>query len=148
VDFSYSATEEGKVPICKILDFEKLLDAKREAFVAVKESDLEEVHKPKEVRFSINISDHDAAIKCSKVESFLNQGYGVTAILQFGRPIPYDKQVGEEFMTQLLASVDDKSGKCSPFTHNAKKGEVRAEIVPKQGPSRGRSMLKKELLKK
>ncbi len=143
-----SATAAGKLPICKVMDFGALLLAKKEAFMAAKTSDLEEVHKPKEMRFSINIAEHDAEIKCRKVESHLNQGYGVTVILQFGAPIPYNKAVGEEFLTQLLANVDDNCGTCSGFTHNGRKGEIRVEITPTQGPTRGRAVLKKELLSK
>ncbi len=126
--------------------FKPWFENRKEQLLAAKLEEEEEVLKPKEMRFSINIAEHDAEVKCRKIESHLASGYSVMCVLIFAPPIPYNAKVGEEFFSELLSKVKDDAGVCSPFRHSPKQGEIRVEIKPAGGPTKGRSVLKKDFL--
>ena len=55
--------QKGPPIVCKLMDFEAWLEDKKTALAAKKSSMFTEVLKSKEMRFSVNISDHDAETK-------------------------------------------------------------------------------------
>lgn len=86
-------------PVCKILDYGKFRyeNAKRD-----KESKKHNVaDKLKELKFRINIEDHDYWVKIRRAEHFLFKGIKVKIVLFFRGREMQRKQVGEELVRKI-----------------------------------------------
>jgi translation initiation factor IF-3 len=70
--------EKGKAKgpfVCKYFNMEEWMEERKAHLLKKKTSVFSEVQKAKEMKFSINITEHDADTKCRKIESFLSDGY-------------------------------------------------------------------------
>lgn len=131
-----SLTKISKV--CRFVDYDVWLEERKAVLQASKAQQFKEVLKAKEMRFSINISEHDADTKCRKIEQFLQNGYSVRAALFFAPPVPYNRIMGQDFLESILTRIPDDAGKCTNFKHSPKQGEIYVELTPAEGVSRGR----------
>jgi len=68
--------DEGEIPICKLMDFNKVKYHKQ------KKDNKKKPLKRKEIRFSINIADHDMQIKINHAQKFIKSGHEVKIVLQ------------------------------------------------------------------
>lgn len=136
--------DAAKAPVVRMVNFAEWKEQKRVGLVANKSKQFTEVSKPKEMRFSINITEHDAGIKCNKITAHMQQGYAVHMVLFFAPPIPYEATLGEEFLTRLLERIPDEAGSCSEFKHSPKTGEISVELTPAGGVAKGRTIYKKK----
>ena len=131
---------KADIQVVKLLKFEDWLERNKNSLEESAKNSVVEVRRPKEVRFGINIGPHDAKQKTLRAISLLEQGYTVRMLLQFQAPIPYDKDVGEEFLMKLLEGIPDEMGTCSDFHHFSGKGEVLVHLNPINGPTKGRKL--------
>ena len=94
-------------PVCKIMDYGKFLyeNEKRERAAKKKQK----VITVKEVKFSINVDDHDYQTKKNHVLRFLGEGDKVKASLRFrGREMAH-RNLGREMIDRLIKDVADKA---------------------------------------
>lgn len=101
VEISAKATP----PVCRIIDYNKFLYAKKK-----KEKELKaKSHKTviKEIRFGPNTDDHDFDFKLRHAQKFLEEGAKVKAYVQFrGRSIVF-KDRGELLLLRFIKELTD-----------------------------------------
>jgi translation initiation factor IF-3 len=66
-------------PVCKVMDYREYLAQQKQKAMqaqrALEEKELQELRTPqKEMRFSVQIADHDLEVKLRKVVSFVEAG--------------------------------------------------------------------------
>jgi len=94
-------------PVCKIMDYGKFLYENEKKERAAKKK--QKVITVKEVKFSINVDDHDYVTKKNHVLRFLGEGDKVKASLRFrGREMAH-RNLGREMIDRLIKDVADKA---------------------------------------
>lgn len=92
-------------PICKIMDYTKLLYERKQREKLQKQNNKKT--KVKEIRFTYNTGDHDFDFKLRHAISFLKDGDKVRAYVMFaGREINYKEQ-GEILLLKFLDALID-----------------------------------------
>tara|TARA_R110002096_G_scaffold91625_21_gene207383 strand:+ start:7960 stop:8637 length:678 start_codon:yes stop_codon:yes gene_type:complete len=125
-------------PVCKIVDYGKYkYDLSKQQKAAPKTK-----NKTKEVKFRINIGDHDYGIKMTRAEDFLDHGDKLRIQLQFrGRENAHRdlgfvlmKRIEEDLKTMAKVDIDPKlSGRqiimmMSPLPEGQRERKFRVEI--------------------
>jgi translation initiation factor IF-3 len=95
--------EKATPPVCKILDFGKLVYEQKQKKKSQKKT--QTVQKTKEVRFRINIDDHDYETKVGHAIKFLGKGYKVKVSLIFRGREAAHKDIGFEIVNRTLSSL-------------------------------------------
>lgn len=103
-----SASKGGKPPVCKLLDYGKMMYQQSK-----KKKHNKQIQHTKEIKYSARISDHDLKVKHKKVEEFLSKHYIVRYIMELrgreknmvGKSLDEVKKNLSEF--DELASWDD-----------------------------------------
>ncbi len=94
-------------PVCKIQDFGKWMYEKEKADRAAKKNQKQFVLK--EVKFRINVDEHDYNFKKNNVIRFLEDGDKVKATIFFrGREMTHTN-LGREVLERLLRELGDKA---------------------------------------
>src|SRR5258708_598335 len=94
-------------PVCRIQDYGKFLYEQGKKEKAAKKSQKNIVVK--EVKFSINVDEHDFVTKKNHVLRFLEDGDKVKASLRFkGREMSH-RNLGREMIDRLIKDVADKA---------------------------------------
>ena len=94
-------------PVCKIMDYGKFLYENEKKERAAKKK--QKVITVKEVKFSINVDDHDYVTKKNHVLRFLGEGDKVKASLRFrGREMAH-RNLGREMIDRLIKDVAEKA---------------------------------------
>src|SRR5262252_980210 len=102
VEISPTATP----PVCKIMDYGKFLYEQEKKERAAKKK--QKVITVKEVKFSINVDDHDYETKKNHVLRFLAEGDKVKASLRFrGREMAH-QNLGRDVLDRLIREVGEK----------------------------------------
>jgi translation initiation factor IF-3 len=92
-------------PVCRILDFGKFLYEQEKKERAAKKH--QKTITIKEVKFSINVDEHDYEFKKNNVIRFLKDGDKVKASLRFrGREMTH-QNLGREVFDRLIKDVGD-----------------------------------------
>src|SRR5580698_9361582 len=93
-------------PVCRIMDYEKFLyqNEKREREAKKKQK----VITVKEVKFRINVDDHDYDTKKNHVLRFLDEGDKVKATIFFRGREMTRQSLGRQILERLLKDVGDK----------------------------------------
>ena len=92
-------------PVCKIIDYKKLLYDKKKKEKELKAKSAKTVIK--EIRFGPNTDDHDFEFKCRHAQKFLEEGAKVKAYVQFrGRAIVF-KDRGELLLLKFLKELEE-----------------------------------------
>lgn len=94
-------------PVCRIQDYGKFLYEKEKQERAAKKN--QKVITIKEVKFRINVDEHDYEFKKNHVLRFLEQGDKVKATIFFrGREMTHTN-LGRQVLERLLREVGDKA---------------------------------------
>src|SRR5579859_7364084 len=102
VEISPNATP----PVCKIQDYGKFLYEQEKKERAAKKK--QKVITVKEVKFSVNVDEHDYVTKKNHVLRFLAEGDKVKASLRFrGREMAH-QNLGRKVLERLVTEVGDK----------------------------------------
>jgi len=103
VEISPNATP----PVCKIQDFGKWMYEKEKAENQAKKN--QKSFKLKEVKFRINVDEHDYTFKKNNVLRFLEEGDKVKATIFFrGREMTHTN-LGRQVLERLLEEIGDKA---------------------------------------
>ena len=93
-------------PVCRIMDYGKYLYEQEKKERAAKKNQKQIVLK--EVKFSVNVDEHDYVTKRNHVLRFLSEGDKVKASLRFrGREMAH-QNLGREVLDRLVKEVGDK----------------------------------------
>jgi len=93
-------------PVCRIMDYGKFLYENEKKERAAKKNQKQIVLK--EVKFSVNVDEHDYVTKRNHVLRFLGEGDKVKASLRFrGREMAH-QNLGREVLDRLVKEVGDK----------------------------------------
>ena len=93
-------------PVCRIMDYGKFLYEQEKKERAAKKNQKQIVLK--EVKFSVNVDEHDYVTKRNHVLRFLGDGDKVKASLRFrGREMAH-QNLGREVLDRLVREVGDK----------------------------------------
>src|SRR5260370_8635223 len=93
-------------PVCRIMDYGKFLyqNEKREREAKKKQKTI----TVKEVKFRINVDDHDYETKKNHVLRFLDDGDKVKATIFFRRPQMTRQILRQQILQRLIKDVDQK----------------------------------------
>ncbi len=72
-----SISKGGKLPVCKILDYGKMMYQQSK-----KKKNNRQIQHTKEIKYSARISDHDLGVRHRKVKEFLSKHYIVRYIME------------------------------------------------------------------
>src|ERR1700681_1287753 len=93
-------------PVCRIMDYGKFLYEQEKKERAAKKNQKQIVLK--EVKFSVNVDEHDYVTKRNHVFRFLNDGDKVKASLRFrGREMAH-QNLGRKVLERLIKEVGEK----------------------------------------
>src|SRR5258707_7687797 len=93
-------------PVCRIMDYGKFLYENEKKERAAKKNQKQIVLK--EVKFSVNVDEHDYVTKRNHVLRFLGEGDKVKASLRFrGREMAH-QNLGRKVLERLVTEVGDK----------------------------------------
>ena len=97
--------DKAEPPVCRIMDFGKLQYEQKKNLRAQKKNNV--TQKVKEVKFRVNIDEHDYEYKIKHAVEFLEKGYKVKGTLMFrGREMAH-KDIGFELMERIIADLKD-----------------------------------------
>src|SRR6202161_2780908 len=115
-------------PVCRIMDYGKFLyqNEKREREAKKKQK----VITVKEVRFRINVDDHDYETKKNHVLRFLEEGDKVKATIFFRGREMTRTMLGRQILERLLKDVQDKS--IVEFRPRQEGNTLHAILAPKK----------------
>ena len=115
-------------PVCRIMDYGKYLyDLEKKERAAKKH---QKVIVIKEVKFSINVDDHDYEFKKNNVIRFLTEGDKVKASLRFrGREMSH-RDLGRGVIERLIKDVGDKG--IVEFQPRMEGNTLHAILAPKK----------------
>ena len=115
-------------PVCKIMDYGKFLYENEKKERAAKKK--QKVITVKEVKFSINVDDHDYVTKKNHVLRFLGEGDKVKASLRFrGREMAH-RNLGREMIDRLIKDVAEKA--IVEFSPRMEGNTMHAILAPKK----------------
>lgn len=124
VEISPTATP----PVCKIMDYGKFLYEQEKKERAAKKK--QKVITVKEVKFSINVDDHDYETKKNHVLRFLAEGDKVKASLRFrGREMAH-RNLGRDMIDRLIRDVSEKA--VVEFAPRMEGNTMHAILAPKR----------------
>lgn len=93
-------------PVCRIMDYGKFLYEQEKKERAAKKK--QKVITVKEVKFSVNVDEHDYEFKKNNVIRFLGEGDKVKASLRFrGREMAHTR-LGRNVLERLVTDVGDR----------------------------------------
>jgi translation initiation factor IF-3 len=97
--------EKSNPPVCKILDFGKLVYEQKQKKKNQKKT--QSVQKTKEVRFRVNIDEHDYNTKIDHGLKFLEKGYKVKVSLIFRGREAAHKDMGFVIINKAMDSLSE-----------------------------------------
>lgn len=93
-------------PVCRIMDFGKYrYDEGRKRREARKH---QHSHMLKEIKFHINVAEHDYQTKLNHVKAFLDKGHKVKVSLQFRGRENAHRELGVELIERVLKDCEDQ----------------------------------------
>src|SRR5947209_9125151 len=128
-------------PVCRIMDYGKFLYEQEKKERAAKKNQKQIVLK--EVKFSVNVDEHDYVTKRNHVLRFLSEGDKVKASLRFrGREMAH-QNLGRKVLERLINEVGDKG--IVEFRPRMEGNTVHVILAPpRQIPTSGGSGKKQE----
>lgn len=101
--------EKDGVPIAKIVDYGKILYAKKKKQAEAKKH--QKVIQIKEIKLRPKIGEHDYQIKMKQMSQFLQEGKHVKVTLVFkGREVALGKETSTEMFNRILQTLHDDYG--------------------------------------
>ena len=92
-------------PVCHIMDWGKF------QYEQSKQKNVKSTIKTHEVKFGVNIADHDFSVKVKLIKKFLDRGDKVKIIIFFKGRQNAHKEIGLDLLDRILSEVDCKSTK-------------------------------------
>src|SRR5438105_14347972 len=115
-------------PVCKIQDYGKFLYQEEKKERAAKKK--QKVITVKEVKFSVNVDEHDYVTKKNHVLRFLGEGDKVKASLRFkGREMAH-RDLGRAVINRLIRDVAEKA--IVEFAPPMEGNTMHAVLAPKK----------------
>ena len=115
-------------PVCRIMDYGKFLYEQEKKERAAKKK--QKVITVKEVKFSVNVDEHDYQFKKNNVIRFLSEGDKVKASLRFrGREMTH-RDLGRGVIERLIKDVGDKG--IVEFQPRMEGNTLHAILAPKK----------------
>jgi translation initiation factor IF-3 len=97
--------EQAKPPVCRVMDFGKLLYEQKKNLKSQRKHNL--TQKVKEVKFHVNIDKHDFEYKIKHGIEFLGKGYKLKlTIMLRGREMAH-KDIAYELMERVIAELEE-----------------------------------------
>src|SRR5258708_9924991 len=128
-------------PVCRIMDYGKFLYEQEKKERAAKKNQKQIVLK--EVKFSVNVDEHDYVTKRNHVFRFLSEGDKVKASLRFrGREMAH-QNLGRKVLERLANEVGDKG--IVKFSPRMEANTVHVILAPPKqvpGSSGGKKQVK------
>jgi translation initiation factor IF-3 len=129
-------------PVCRIQDYGKFLYEKDKSDRAARKK--QKIIVIKEVKFSVNVDEHDYITKKNQAIRFLNDGDKVKASLRFkGRQMAH-RDLGYKIINRLIMDLNEagivefmprmEGTTLHAIIAPAKKAEVQAQAAPKPKP--------------
>lgn len=97
--------EKSMPPVCRILDYGKLRYEQKQNLKKQKKN--QHAQKLKEIRFRVNIDDHDYNYKVNHAKGFLSKGYKVKLALVFRGREAAHKDIGFEIIKKTLEDLKE-----------------------------------------
>ncbi|MCF7791117.1 MAG: translation initiation factor IF-3 [Victivallales bacterium] len=97
--------EKAKPPVCKIMDFGKLVYEQKQKKKNQKKT--QSVQKTKEIKFHVNTDDHDYNIKIDHAIKFLEKGYKVKISLFFRGREAAHKEIGFDLINKTVEKLSE-----------------------------------------
>ncbi len=97
-----STSRGGKPPVCKILDYGKMMYQHSK-----KKKQNKQITHTKEIKYSFNIDDHDLEVRHRKVKEFLSKHYTVRYVLELRGREKYMTDAGVKKINENLMQFDD-----------------------------------------
>jgi translation initiation factor IF-3 len=119
---------EGEIPVVKIMDYGKHLYKKQKNLKDQKKLQ-KNSNQMKEIRFHVNISDHDYGIKTKQISKFIGKNYRVKiSIALRGREMAH-KELAFNLANKLVRELDEvaKSESKPQFQGNS----ITTIMIPK-----------------
>jgi translation initiation factor IF-3 len=108
------------IPICKIMDYGKMLYAQKK-----KQKSNRHVQHVKDIKYGININSHDLEVKHKKIEEFLNKRYIVRYVLELkGREKNREEEAMAIIEENLAYFKDMATWKTPNISHGGRKIEI------------------------
>ena len=104
--------ENSEPPVCRIMNFGKLLYEQKKKLKDQKKN--QQAQKVKEVKFRLNIAEHDYAHKIDQATEFLEEGCKLKVTLTFkGREMAHT-EIGFELIDRIIEDLKDSGTVESP----------------------------------
>ena len=94
-------------PVCRIMDFGKYRYNESIKRKQARKHAAAHKHGVKEIKFHVNIGDHDYRTKLNHAREFLEKGYKVKFSLQFRGRENAHRELGFELINRALADCED-----------------------------------------
>ncbi len=92
-------------PVCRIMDFGKFRYDEGQKRKQSRKSQSRTVVK--EVKFHVNVDDHDYQVKLRNIRAFLEEGHKVKLTLQFRGRENAHRELGAEVVARVIKDVSD-----------------------------------------
>ena len=116
--------KDANPPVVQIMDYGKYVYDKNK-----RDKRNKKVSVTKELKFHVNIDDHDYQIKLNQMKKFLGKDYKVKITLQYrGREIAH-KEIGNDLIEKIIADTEEVGRLESPAKMVGKR--VSFMIAPK-----------------
>jgi translation initiation factor IF-3 len=96
---------EGRLPVCKLIDYKKYL------FELSKKSKPRKESSCKEMRFSFNIGENDLKVKTGKIKKWAEEGFPVKVSLVLVGKEKFRQEIAQEKCQRIIAELKNQSSK-------------------------------------
>ena len=122
-----STSKGGKPPVCKIIDYGKMMYQQSK-----KSKSNKQIKHTKEIKYGFRISDHDLDVKHRKVEEFLSKHYTVRYILELrGREKSMIEKASSKIKNNLIRFEEIATWKDPRVSENSKRIEISTTLHAK-----------------
>lgn len=96
---------EGRLPVCKLIDYKKYL------FELGKKSKSHKESVCKEMRFSFNIGENDLKVKTGKIKKWVEEGFSVKVSLVLVGKEKFRQEIAQEKCQRIITELKNQSSK-------------------------------------
>ena len=121
-DLDLVQVQDGDMPICKLMDYNK------KAYKKDRRKNKSKTTKTKEFRFTMNIAIHDIQIKAKKIETLLQKGHRAKLVLNNNKRMTFNNEEMKNRLSLILSNIAYDFSKDLKF--NQKNGIWSVEITP------------------
>jgi translation initiation factor IF-3 len=97
----------AKPPVCKIMDYGKYKFEQKKKEKEAKRKQREKIQHVKEIKFRLNIEDHDYKTKLKHIRDFIQHGDKVKVWIWFRGRENIHPEIGEKLANRIIKDVED-----------------------------------------